>query len=100
MLSDWTYWLSHRHPEQLLGLLVALLLTDGPRYALSKILMCVWDWGRATVRLVSGRSRPTTFTHCPSVCLIVAGHNEADGIEATLAGVWGTYPKLEIIVVD
>jgi cellulose synthase/poly-beta-1,6-N-acetylglucosamine synthase-like glycosyltransferase len=100
MLSDWTHWLSQRHPDQLLAFLVALLLTDGPRYALSKIVLCAWDWGREAVRWFCGLRPEGTFTHCPSVCLIVAGYNEAETVEATLADVWGTYPRLEIIVVD
>lgn len=100
MLSDWTHWLSQRHPDQLLAFLVALLLTDGPRYALSKIAMCFWDWAHATLRWVTGRPSAAPFTHCPSVCLIVAGYNEGETVEATLDQVWGTYPRLEIIVVD
>jgi poly-beta-1,6-N-acetyl-D-glucosamine synthase len=100
MLTDWSHWLSHRHPEQLVALLIALLLTDGPRYALSKTVMCLWDWASATGRWFSGRPRPAAFTHCPSVCMIIAGHNEQEGIVPSLERVWGTYPRLEIIVVD
>jgi len=79
---------------------VALLLTDAPRYALSKIVLCVIDWGRDTWRYACGLSRPATFDYCPSVCAIIAGHNEEETIEATLASIWGTYPWMEIIVVD
>jgi cellulose synthase/poly-beta-1,6-N-acetylglucosamine synthase-like glycosyltransferase len=79
---------------------VALLLTDAPRYALSKILLCVVDWVRDTWRRVRGLSRPAVFDYCPSVCAIIAGYNEEDTIEATLASIWGTYPWMEIIVVD
>lgn len=100
MLTDWTHWLSQRHPDELLAFLVALLVTDGPRYALSKIVMCAWDWIGATLRAVFGRGRPQTFTYCPSVCVIVAGYNEEEGILATLEGLWGSYPRLEIVVVD
>jgi cellulose synthase/poly-beta-1,6-N-acetylglucosamine synthase-like glycosyltransferase len=34
------------------------------------------------------------------VGVVIAGHNEAETIEATLRTLWGTYPKLEIVVID
>lgn len=100
MLTDWIHWLSSRHPNELLLLLLGLLLTDVPRYALSKLVLCLWCWGRDTVNLLCGRPLPEEFTYCPSVCAVVAGHNEEEVIESTLASLWGTYPRLEIIVVD
>ena len=30
----------------------------------------------------------------------MVGHNEAETVGATLASVWGTYPRMEILVVD
>jgi biofilm PGA synthesis N-glycosyltransferase PgaC len=75
-------------------------LTDAPRYALTKIVLCLGDWLRGTWAWFKGRQSVEPFSYCPSVCAIVAGYNEADTIAATLASVWGTYPKLEIIVVD
>jgi cellulose synthase/poly-beta-1,6-N-acetylglucosamine synthase-like glycosyltransferase len=75
-------------------------LTDAPRYALSKIACCLGDWLRQSWRWLAGRPATERFDHCPSVCAIIAGYNEADTIAATLASVWGSYPKLEIIVVD
>jgi hypothetical protein len=100
VLSDWIHWLSALHPEQLRAFLIGLLLTDGPRYALSRIAFCLWDCGAGLWRGLWGRARRLEFRHCPSVCVILAGHNEADTIEATLGSVWGSYPRLEIIVVD
>jgi cellulose synthase/poly-beta-1,6-N-acetylglucosamine synthase-like glycosyltransferase len=81
-------------------LLIALLLTDTPRYALAKIALCSWDCGRNLWRWLRGVPRQQRFTYCPSVCVIVAGHNEEEMIAATLTSLWGTYPRLEIIVVD
>jgi cellulose synthase/poly-beta-1,6-N-acetylglucosamine synthase-like glycosyltransferase len=100
VLNDWTHWLSSLHPDQLLAFLGALLLTDGPRYALSKILLCLGDWGRDVWRGLLGTTAPRIFRHHPSVCAIIAGHNEEETIESTLLSLWGTYPWLEIIVVD
>ncbi|HWY86097.1 MAG TPA: glycosyltransferase, partial [Gemmataceae bacterium] len=76
------------------------LLTDAPRYALTKIYLCLRDWLTGTVAWLRGRDPVAPFSHCPSVCAIIAGYNEADTISATLASVWRSYPKLEIIVVD
>jgi cellulose synthase/poly-beta-1,6-N-acetylglucosamine synthase-like glycosyltransferase len=78
----------------------ALLLTDGPRYALSKIVLCLADCGRKTWHWLCGAPPAERFSYCPSVSAIIAGHNEADTIEATLESLWGTYPHLEIIVID
>lgn len=100
MLTDWTYWLSCRHPEQVLALLWALLLTDVPRYALSKIVICFWDSGRAVWNWLVGNPIVESFSHCPSVCVVIAGYNEAKTVAATLHSLWGAYPRLEIIVVN
>lgn len=100
MWSDWIYWLSVKHPDELMTFLWALLFLDGPRYALSKILMCLWDCGRGVWTWFLGTPRQTSYTCCPSVCLILAGHNEGENISATLQSAWGSYPRLEIIVVD
>src|SRR4051812_40269323 len=99
MLAEWIHWLSCRHPDQLLAFLIGLLLTDAPRYALSKILMTLWDWSRDSWRWLRG-ARSRVFTHCPSVCAIIAGHNEEEVVGSTLETIWGSYPRLEIIVVD
>ena len=100
MLTNWIHWLSALHPEQLLAFLIALLLTDTPRYALSKIALCSWDCGRSLWRWLAGVPRQPSFSYCPSVCVVVAGYNEEETIAATLTSLWGTYPRLEIVVVD
>jgi biofilm PGA synthesis N-glycosyltransferase PgaC len=83
-----------------LTLLGGLLLMDAPRYAFSKIILCLWDSGREFWQWMRGLGAEPAFTYCPSVCVVVAGYNEADTIEATLESLWGSYPKLEILVVD
>jgi cellulose synthase/poly-beta-1,6-N-acetylglucosamine synthase-like glycosyltransferase len=100
VLHDWLYWLSLRHPEQLLALLSALLLMDGPRYGLSKLALCLCDCGRDLWRFLRGRCPEPAFSYCPSVCVVIAAYNEGDHLEAPLRSVWGSYPRLEIIVVD
>ncbi|HLN33012.1 MAG TPA: glycosyltransferase [Gemmataceae bacterium] len=100
MLTDWTHWLFSHHPEQIGALLWALLLIDGPRYALSKLLMCVYDTSREIWHWLRGTREMPRFTYCPSVCVIVSVYNGEHDLEAPLRSVWGTYPKLEIIIVD
>jgi cellulose synthase/poly-beta-1,6-N-acetylglucosamine synthase-like glycosyltransferase len=60
----------------------------------------LWDWAASSGRWLCGRSTSARYSHCPSVCVIVAGYNEAETIEGTLASLWGSYPRLEIVVVD
>jgi cellulose synthase/poly-beta-1,6-N-acetylglucosamine synthase-like glycosyltransferase len=81
-------------------LFAGLLLIDAPRYAISRLLMCLWDIAAAFVRWLCAAPQRDRYTHCPSVCVILAGHNEGSTIEATLASVYGSYPNLQVIVVD
>lgn len=100
MLSDWIHWLSWRHTDQLLAFLWALLLIDSPRYALSKGLLLLDDLGQAAWQWLRGAPASEACRYCPSVCVILAGYNEEDNVDIALRSVWGTYPRLEIIVVD
>ena len=100
MLTDWIHWLSSLHSDELLIVIGGLLIVDAPRYVLSTVGMCLWDWTRDVWRFVTGRPENNDYTYCPSVCVILVGHNEAETIGAALPSIWGTYPRLEIIVVD
>lgn len=100
MLTDWTHWLSSLRPDQLFWLLAPLMLLDAPRYAFGTLFVWLWDAAAELVRAMGGKPEATRFRHCPSVCVIVAGLNEARTLEATLRSVWGSYPRLEIVVVD
>jgi poly-beta-1,6-N-acetyl-D-glucosamine synthase len=100
MLTDWLHWLANLNPDRLAGVLFILLVVDGPRYALPRILMCLWDGARSLWGWVVGRRAPEAYGYCPSVCVLVPGHNEEGTIEGTLRSMWGTYPRLEIVVID
>jgi cellulose synthase/poly-beta-1,6-N-acetylglucosamine synthase-like glycosyltransferase len=100
MLTDWIHWLSSLHRDQLLLFLIGLLLTDAPRYALTKAAMCLGLAGWHLWRALWGTTGVRPFDYCPTVCAVIAGYNEGETIEATLTSLWGTYPRLEIIVVD
>ena len=100
MLVDWVHWLRSQRIDELLLVIIGLLLVDGPRYVLTTALVAFADLVDELVALVRPRSRTEAYTHCPSVCVLLAGHNEADCIAQTLSSVWGTYPRLEIVVID
>ncbi|MCA9263757.1 MAG: glycosyltransferase family 2 protein, partial [Planctomycetales bacterium] len=100
MLTDWTYWLSSIPQASLWLLLSALLLFDAPRYLIGSMLVWYIDaW--TSINPFRQRTVGTDgFTYCPSICVIVAGLNEARSLRRGLSAIWGTYPRLEIIVVD
>lgn len=100
MLTDWIHWLCSRRAEQVFSVLCFLLLTEGPRYTLAKIAMCWWDWALGLWRHLLRGDGTKDYSHCPSVCVVIAGYNESKTIAATLASLWGTYPRLQIVVVD
>jgi cellulose synthase/poly-beta-1,6-N-acetylglucosamine synthase-like glycosyltransferase len=105
MLSNWQAWIASQPPADLLWMLLPMLLFDATRYCLSIVLMCLYDAGRALFTGVdvthtaadASWEDPRT---CPRVCAIVAGLNESRTIGATLESLWGSYPRLEIVVVD
>jgi len=92
MWTDWIHWLSSISPDELLLIVLPLVCFDGVRYCFLTMAMCLWD-------AVRGR-RTAQPPHYPTVCVILAGLNEAETIVSTLESVWGSYPKLEIVVVD
>lgn len=100
VLTEWVHWLSSLHTDDLVFVVGPLLLIDGPRYVLSKLLMCAWDLSCDLYGWLVDEPRQTAYTHCPSVCVIIPACNEGKLIDRTLQSVWGTYPRLEIIVVD
>ena len=101
MHIDWIHWVRSLHPPELFSILGVLLLVDGTRYALSAVCMVLFDLGQESWRLLLRRSAPRRQYHyCPAVTVLIAGHNEADTIEATLRSLWNSYPRLEIVVVD
>lgn len=100
MLHDWSYWISSLRTDQLLGALLPLLLFDGPRYTLGSLAVWLYDFVRDAVRGLLRKPASSRFEHCPSVCVVIAGLNEADTLPYTLASLWNTYPRMEIIVVD
>jgi len=100
MIRDWIHWLSAMNAEELVFLFGAMLLLDSPRYALGEIAMCVWDFTGSLFGYTRRDVDRGNFDYCPSVCVVLAGLNESETISATLQSLWGTYPRMEVIVVD
>jgi cellulose synthase/poly-beta-1,6-N-acetylglucosamine synthase-like glycosyltransferase len=62
--------------------------------------MAVYDAMCDGCRWLRGQRETGRYSHCPSVSVLIAGHNEGETIWSTLDSLWGTYPRLQIIVVD
>jgi len=102
MLTEWLYWLQSIPRAELLQVLIVLILVDAPRYALCCTSIVLFDLVRDVARALvpSWRKKPVWDPHTPSVCVLIAGHNEASTIESTVGSLWGTYPRMEVIVID
>ncbi len=100
MLNDWIQWLSSVPRDQIMAALMPLWLLDAPRYVLGSLMIWFYDVFLGLLRIVTGREKQLSFTYYPSVCVVIAGLNESETIARTLETTWGTYPDLEIIVVD
>lgn len=85
--------------HELLLLVCPLLMFDSSRYVISGLALWCVDMIHDGISFFRAET-PCPYSYCPSVCVVVAGLNEADGLERGLSNIWGTYPRLEIIVVD
>ncbi len=92
-LTTWHAWLRSMRLSEIAILMWPFALLELPRYVLSKVVMLIID-------VIRGEPKPTTYNHCPSVTVVLAGHNEATRVGPTIESILGTYPRLEIIVVD
>jgi cellulose synthase/poly-beta-1,6-N-acetylglucosamine synthase-like glycosyltransferase len=99
MWTDWIYWLSSTTRDQLPWLLAPLLFFDAPRYAASALIVWAWDFPKDVLGRLF-RKHETVLDYTPDVAVIIVGFNEGPTIRRTLESVWGSYPDLEIVVVD
>lgn len=100
MWTDWLHWLTALSRTELVAILGILLFVDGTRYALCTGCMATFDLAHWCVNWLRGVRPPDRYSHCPTVCVLLVGHNEGDTIEEALSSMWGRYPRLELIVVD
>ena len=100
MLTDWIHWLSSIETEKLAWIFLMFMLFDGLRYTLLQCGMLVFDTMRDSWRWLMGAEQPSDFSYCPSVAVMIVGLNEGDTIQHALESLYGTYPRLDIFVVD
>ena len=100
MLNDWIHWLSSLNRDQWFFFLLPMALLDAPRYAVGTVIGMLVEASIDLWRYLRGKPCKCEFTHCPSVCLVLAGLNEGDTIASTMESLYGTYPRMEMIVVD
>ena len=100
MLTAWIQWLSSIPLNALVWMFLPFILFDGLRYTGALGAMVVFDYVRDAFRWLTGRENLRDFSYCPSVAVMIVGLNEGDTIEQALESIYGTYPRLEIFVVD
>jgi biofilm PGA synthesis N-glycosyltransferase PgaC len=100
MLNGWHLWLTSLTWDEVALLLLGMSLLDGPRYCVATAITCIYDWMCGIKRSLFSNQPEAEFSHCPSVCVMVVGLNEGSGLGATIESIIGTYPRLEIVVVD
>ncbi len=86
--------------DELAWLLLPLLLFDVPRYLVGSLLLWCTDVACDLGHWMLGRHDAPTYTYRPSVCVVIAGLNEGTSLGASLERLIGSYPDLQIIVVD
>lgn len=99
--SEWTYWLSSIPRDELMWLILPLALFDGLRYWCTAV--CIWLCdlaGRIWSLFNQSQSHESPTRYCPSISIVVAGLNEGENLVETLGRLWGSYPKMQLIVVD
>lgn len=100
MLTDWFHWLTALRFDELAVILGVLLFVDGTRYACCSLCMATFDVIHVLLNWMCGVQPVAGYSQCPSVCVLLVGHNEGDTIAEALNSMWGLYPRLEMIVVD
>jgi poly-beta-1,6-N-acetyl-D-glucosamine synthase len=80
-------------------MLLPVLLLEIPRYTLGAVLLCLGSIFEELLGLFHP-ARETVFDYCPTITVVTAGLNEANHLGATLESFWGTYPRMNTIVVD
>lgn len=99
MLTDWIHWLLSRTTEDLFWMFLPFMLFDGMRYTFAMACMTFFDVIRDSFRWFFPKPEFSN-DYCPSVAVMIVGLNEGDTIEHALDSIYGTYPRMEIFVVD
>ena len=94
MIQDAIHWLSGFSWEQYLLMFSGMLLLDLPRYLFMNILIVFWEFFEAFWK------KPNQPAYLPTVTILIPGLNESATIVQCLESLYGSYPFLQIIVID
>ncbi|MBN2216227.1 MAG: glycosyltransferase family 2 protein [Pirellulales bacterium] len=84
----------------MLVLLLPILFLEIPRYTLGAVALCLGHMLYQLFNYCFRSPSPCVFDYCPTITVVVAGLNEAKTLPHTLESLWGTYPRMNIVVVD
>jgi cellulose synthase/poly-beta-1,6-N-acetylglucosamine synthase-like glycosyltransferase len=96
MIYDALYWFSGFSTEQYLMTFSGMLLLDGPRYLFANLVLLMWTFFSD---LWHGKQTPKG-AYLPTVCALIPGLNESATMRQCLETIHGSYPFLQIIVID
>src|SRR5574343_1789751 len=94
MIQDAIHWLSSFSIEQWILAFSGMLLLDLPRYLFMNILIVFWEF------FGSFWKKPNQPAYLPTVTILIPGLNESATIVQCLESLSGSYPFLQIIVID
>ena len=79
--------------------MVPFLIFDGIRYSIATGVMVFFDALAGIWKSIAGQTEEEDW-YCPSIAVMIVGLNEGDTIAHALESVYGTYPNMELYVVD
>lgn len=94
MLVETIYWLSGFSWEQYLVMFSGMFMLDMPRYFVANLVMVIWSF------FESLRPKKKTPAYLPSVTAVIPCLNEEATIYQCLETLYGSYPYLQLIVID
>lgn len=95
MINDTFYWLTNLYKEEYLMAFSGILLLDGPRYMIANTLLMLSMFFNTFFK---GKEQKPTYL--PMVSVVIPCLNEDATIYHCLESLYGSYPYLQMIVVD
>lgn len=80
-------------------MMIPFLIFDGIRYSIATGVMVFFDALAGIWKSIAGQTEEEDW-YCPSIAVMIVGLNEGDTIAHALESVYGTYPNMELYVVD
>ena len=94
-MQEAIYWFSGFTWEQYFLTFSGMLLFDGPRYLFFNLTIMFWTFFGSLFK-----KEKLLPAYLPSVTILIPGKNEAATIVQCLESLYGSYPYLQIIVID